>query len=256
MVGIGVVGDHQPTNETHLATTASLHHAGEAAGLDLEVAWVPTPEVELGQGALLGSFDALVIAPGSPYESMDGALAAIRAARTADVPLLATCGGFQHVILEFARNVLGVTDAHHAEYDPCGSQLFITPLSCSLAGQQMAIRLHPDTVAARAYRSLAATERYYCNFGLNPDYLHPLIAGGLVVSGVDDDDEVRVVELPRHRFFVATLFVPQTSSSPGHPHPLVSALVHAAALVGTPSPVSAGLHSAQAGSHGRRSPST
>lgn len=133
------------------------------------------------------------------------------------------------MVLEFARHVLGVADADHAEYHFDGSMLFITPLSCSLAGQQMDVQLHPDTLADRTYGSLAATERYYCNFGLNPEHLPALEAGGLMVSGVDHQGEVRVMELPGHPFFLATLFVPQTSSTPGRPHPLLSALVRVAA---------------------------
>ncbi len=233
MVSIGVVGDYQPSNETHLATTAALGHAGDAAGLSIDVSWIGTTDVGSDPETTLRDFHGLVIAPGSPYKSMDGALQAIRIARTKDLPLLATCGGFQHVVIEFARHVLGFSDAHHAEYDPYASTLFVTPLSCSLAGQQMAVELEPGTFAARAYQSTTATERYYCNFGLNPEYLPSLQAGGLVVSGVDKDTEVRVMELPGHRFYVATLFVPQASSSPDRPHPLVGSFVQAAAQIDT-----------------------
>lgn len=228
MVKIGVVGDYQPTNEAHVATTASLQHAGDAAGLPVEVSWAATLDLASGARPTLDGFQGLLIAPGSPYQSMAGALEAIRMARTRGVPLLATCGGFQHVVLEFARHVLGVADAGHAEYG-CASTLFITPLSCSLAGQQMEVSLRPDTVAARAYGAVAATERYYCNFGINPEYLPALTDAGLAVSGADRQDEVRVMELPDHPFYVATLFVPQTSSSPGRPHPLLRAFVEAAA---------------------------
>jgi CTP synthase (UTP-ammonia lyase) len=188
---------------------------------------VPTTEIEANE-EVVGGFAGLVIAPGSPYASMEGALAAIRLARTKDIPLLATCGGFQHVVLEFARSVLDITDAQHAEYDPYASTLFITPLSCSLAGQRMAVQFLLGTKAATAYSSTSAIERYYCNFGLNPAYRDELSAAGLVVTGVDQDDEVRIIELPTRRFFLATLFVPQTSSRADLPHPLLTALVMAA----------------------------
>jgi CTP synthase (UTP-ammonia lyase) len=227
-VAIGVVGDYDPTRATHVATTAALHHAAQAQGIDLELTWLPTDKIAEDE-TLPRGLDGLLVAPGSPYASMDGALSAIRVARTADIPLLGTCGGFQHVVLEFARNVVGVGDAGHAEYDPEAPTLFITPLSCSLAGQQMTVELRPGSRAAVAHGATVTTERYYCDFGLNPDYLGDLTAAGLVVSGVDQDGEVRVVELPGRRFFVATLFVPQTSSRSGHPHPLVATLLAAAA---------------------------
>jgi CTP synthase (UTP-ammonia lyase) len=92
----------------------------------------------------------------------------------------------------------------------------------------MDVTVLEGSLARRSYGAGGATERYYCNFGLNPEYTDVLTSGGLRVSGVDQDGEVRIVELPGHRFFLATLFVPQTSSAPGAPHPLVTALLAAA----------------------------
>ncbi|MHB1548523.1 MAG: CTP synthase C-terminal region-related (seleno)protein [Acidimicrobiales bacterium] len=237
MVRIGVVGDYQPTNETHLATTAAVQHAAANANAEAEITWIGTEELDAGDGlAVLLSFDALIIAPGSPYRSLNGALAAIEHARSRGVPLLGTCGGFQHVVLEYARNVVGFRDAQHAEYDPYASTLFITPLSCSLAGQTMTVHLVDNTIASRAYGRTTVTERYYCNFGLNPAYLDTIVQAGLTVSGTDSNDEPRILELPSHPFFVATLFVPQTSSTPAAPHPLLAALVEAARARGATKP--------------------
>jgi CTP synthase (UTP-ammonia lyase) len=224
MPQIGVVGDYRPTNPTHLATTEGLEHTGRALGLDTTVTWLGT---DAFTGSDVEAMDGLLVAPGSPYASMTRALDAIRFAREHDVPLLGTCGGFQHLILEFARDVLGVEDADHAEYDPYASTLFITALTCSLRGQQLDVQVHADTRAGAAYQASTATERYYCDFGLNPAYLEPLRAAGLVVSGVDKDGEVRIVELPARRFFVGTLFVPQASSTPERPHPLLTAFLTA-----------------------------
>lgn len=227
MVCIGVIGDYESTNETHLATTAAVQHAGADRGLAAEVKWVPTQQVEDSSEEALAGLDGLIIAPGSPYRSLSGALTAIEHARVHDVPLLGTCGGFQHVVLEFARNVAGFHDAQHAEYDPYASTLFITPLSCSLIGQTMTVHIHDNTQASSAYRKAMVAERYYCNFGLNPAYLDTIVQAGLVVTGTDQDGEPRILELPGLRFFMATLFVPQTSSTTASPHPLLVALVEA-----------------------------
>jgi CTP synthase (UTP-ammonia lyase) len=226
-VRLGVVGDYDAASETHRATTQACHHAALARGLEVGVAWLPTADLA-GDVERIRDFDGVWVAPGSPYRSLDGALAAIRVAREHAIPLIGTCGGFQHVVLEYARNVLGVRDAHHAEYDPYASTLFVTPLACALAGQTMSVEIIAGSSAARAYGTTSATERYYCNFGLNSEYLPRLQAAGLVVSGVDQDGEVRIVELRDHPFFVATLFVPQVSSARGTPHPLVTAFVDAA----------------------------
>ena len=229
MVTIAVIGDFTERYEPHAAIGTAVAHAKPLSPHDLaEVVWLDTESCKgLGESDL-SSFDAFWIAPGSPYKSMEGALRVIRYARVNDAPLLGTCGGFQHVALEYARNVLGFSDAQHAEYDPYASRLFIKELECSLAGQSMPVNIAPGSVAARAYGATAATERYYCDFGLNLDYLGELQAGGMVVSGADADGEPRIIELPGLRFFVATLFVPQTKSTRERPHPLVVAFLNAA----------------------------
>lgn len=124
---------------------------------------------------------------------------------------------------------MGIEDADHAESNPYASTLFITPLSCSLVGQTMEVRLQPGSRAAGAYGVERAMERYYCNFGLNPRYQEALKHAGLVVSGVDADGEVRIMELPSHPFFIGTLFVPQARSVRGQPHPMVLEFCRAAA---------------------------
>ena len=227
-ISVGVIGDFDAEFAPHAATNAALAHAGAALGVQVEVRWLDTAPLEDVNLDELAAHDALWCAPGSPYRSLDGALRAIRFAREADRPFIGTCGGFQHVVLEYARNVLGFEDAQHAEYDPYASDLFITPLSCSLVGKTMSVHLAPGSRAAQFYRRGEATERYYCNFGLNPEHQERLDEAGLRVSGVDQDGEARVLELPELRFYVATLFVPQLTSSPDHPHPLITAYLDAA----------------------------
>jgi CTP synthase (UTP-ammonia lyase) len=88
-------------------------------------------------------------------------------------------------------------------------------------GQEQTVRLVAGTEAARLYGASAATEAYYCAYGVNGDYLERLVDGGLRVSGVGEDGEVRIVELPGHPFFLATLFLPQARSTAASPHPLL-----------------------------------
>ena len=134
------------------------------------------------------------------------------------------------LVLEYARNVMGIREAAHAESDPYASCLFITPLSCSLAGKTMEVSLKPGTQAADIYRNTRATERYYCNFGRNPAYEDQLVGAGLEISGTDQTGEARITELPSHPFFIGTLFVPQANSAKGKPHPIVLAFLRSAAL--------------------------
>lgn len=220
---IGIVGDRNPGNKTHLATENALGHEPEPIAFE----WVPTEQIVEDPEARLSRYAGLIISPGSPYLSMEGALSAIRYAREHLVPLLGTCGGFQHLVVEFARNVLGIADADHAETNPSAPRLAITLLSCSLAGQNHPVRLIAGSRVAGIYGVATAVEPFYCNFGLNPDFRPLLEARGLVVSGLGEDGLVRVLELREHPFFFGTLYVPQARSQPGAPHPLVAGLVAA-----------------------------
>ena len=220
---IGILGDFNEVNPTHLATNYGLQHAAAALEIKVEASWLATDEAHD-----LAIFDALFCSPGSPYRSLEGALNGIRFARENNVPLIGTCGGFQHIILEYARSVMHVEDAAHAETDPYASRLVIAPLSCSLVGKTMEVHFAPGTLAAQAYGAAAAEENFYCNFGLNPEYEPQLEEAGLRITARDQFGEARVVELPSHPFYVGTLFVPQTRSTAEKPHPLLVAYLRAA----------------------------
>jgi CTP synthase (UTP-ammonia lyase) len=231
-IRIGIIGDYNAQNPTHVATNNGIQHAAEVLGEPLEAVWLDT-----GRPQDFENYHGLFGSPGSPYRSIDGALAGIRFARENNVPFIGTCGGFQHLVIEYARNVMGFTDATHAESDPYASCLFITALSCSLVGKTMEVSITAGSKAANACRTTRSTEQFYCNFGLNPEYRDQLEKHGLEIAGTDQDGEVRIVELGTHPFFIGTLFVPQARSVPGTPHPLIlefcRAAVHSAAHLAT-----------------------
>ena len=183
---IGIIGDYNPGNPTHVATTAGIQHASQALGESIEAVWLPTDQPQE-----FGNFQGLIGSPGSPYRSMEGALAGIRYARENNIPFIGTCGGFQHLVIEYARNVMGFADAEHAESSPDASCLFITPLSCSLVGKTMEVAIQAGSKAAAAYQATRSMEQFYCNFGLNPEYQDQLEKHGLEITGWDQNDEVR-----------------------------------------------------------------
>lgn len=232
MKRVALLGEYTPTFRPHVATTEALNHACEAAGTEVAATWLSTAEIT---DALFDDFDGIWVAPGSPYKNMERTLAAIRYAREHAIPCFGTCGGFQHILLEYARNVLGFQDAQHAEYDPYASNLFISQPACSLAGRSMELRLVLGSRVAAIYGAEHAVEEYYCNFGVNPDKVSLLRQGALQISGSDAEGEIRVVELCDHPFFFGTLFVPQLRSTKAKPHPLVNAFVKA--IVDKPSAV-------------------
>lgn len=225
---IGILGDYDPARPTHAATDAALAHVAAALDVPIEPHWIATGDLVQPVAPLLRPCHAIWCAPGSPYVHMQGALNGIEYARRTGIPFLGTCAGFQHAVIEYARNVLGFVDAQHAEYDAGASLLMVNELSCSLLGETMPIRLQPGSRAAAIYATLDISEQYYCRFGLNPAYQELLHQHGLRIAGRDDAGEARILELEGHPFFVATLFVPQQSSTPERPHPLIVAYIKSA----------------------------
>lgn len=224
---IGLVGDHDGSVQAHRDIPVALGRAGQAAGVAVSFEWVPT--VEIDSAARLSGHDGLWCVPATPYRSTEGALLAIRHAREKGIPFLGTCGGFQHAILEYARNVLRWRDAEHAELAPQASRAVIAPLTCALVEVTGLVRFSPGSRIAAAYRREIANEGYHCRFGVNPGFRSSLLAGPLRVTAVDEEGDVRAVELDGHPFFVGTLFQPERAASRGEDAPLVRAFVEACA---------------------------
>jgi len=159
---------------------------------------------------------------------MNGALNAIAYARQSGCPFLGTCGGFQHAVLEYARNVLGHTEADHAESNPAATMPLIAPLACTLVGTRGEILLQQDSKIADIYGTLETTEEYHCSYGLNPAFQRLLASGALKISGADESKSARVIEHSAHPFFMATLFQPELKGPDENPHPVIKAFVQAA----------------------------
>jgi CTP synthase (UTP-ammonia lyase) len=228
-VRIGVLADYNKNFPPHTTITPSLQHAAKALDACVEAPWIASDSLLDSAGrSALDECHGLWAGPGSPYRSLEGMLYGIRFAREQRIPFLGTCGGCQHAVLEYARNVLGFEDATSAEYDPYASHLFVSALVCSPAGRRMRVDLRRSTLVHDLYGVDETTEEYYCNFGLNPAHENTVEQGGLRISGRDQDGEARILELPSHPFYVATLFVPQTSSTPDRPHPVIRGFLQAA----------------------------
>jgi CTP synthase (UTP-ammonia lyase) len=222
---LAFVGDRSPSVQAHARIPRLVEALGIGAGDPVELYWLPSAAVS--NAADVTGFDGIWVVPGSPYEHRDGVLAAIQAARVNGIPFLGTCGGFQHLLLEFARNVCGLSGADNAEERPDASPLLIVPLECSLLGEEAAVVVQAGTLAAALMGEGPAVERFFCRYGLDERYLEELVGHGLVVSGRDVTGAVRLIELPDHPFFLGSLFQPELSSDETWVHPLIGGFIAA-----------------------------
>ncbi|WLH34351.1 CTP synthase [Pseudomonas sp. FP2196] len=226
-ISIALIGDYDPQVTAHQAIPVALGMIAEQAGRDVQYQWLPTDQILADTS--LDHFDGFWCVPASPYKSETGALRAIRFAREQQRPFLGTCGGFQHAVLEFSRNVLGWADAEHGETSPESERAVLTPLTCSLVEAVDSIHLVPGSLIAKAYETSEIREGYRCRYGVSPQFETELLKSQLQAVGHDSEGDLRAIELKDHRFFVATLFQPERAALKGQMPPLVRAFVEACA---------------------------
>jgi CTP synthase (UTP-ammonia lyase) len=239
-IHIGILGDYDPASPTLPRVAESIQHAADKLKVSAEAQWLPTdslPAADLEKK--LEAFDGLWAAPGGPYKSFDGMLRGIGFARDRDWPFVATCGGFQYTLVECARNVLGIKDADSAENNSGSKNIIISPVACAvpnrkgnapkLSGPVPEIRIRPGSYLHSFYKKDVVTEEFFCNYEVSPDFEGSLIEAGFSIAARGTNNEIRAIEFPGHRFFIATLFQPQLSSKPGKPHPIIVEFLRAAA---------------------------
>jgi len=227
-IRIALVGDYDPQVTAHQAIPLALGLVAEHLQRTVQFEWLATEEI--GTDTVLNQFDGFWCVPASPYKSEEGAIRAIRFAREQGRPFLGTCGGFQHAVLEYSRNVLGWADAEHGETSPESERAVLTPLTCSLVEAVDSIHLKPGSLIAHAYEKSEIEEGYRCRYGVNPQFERQLLSVRLQAVGHDSAGELRAVELKNHPFFVATLFQPERAALKGKMPPLVRAFIEACGL--------------------------
>ncbi|MDW5416935.1 CTP synthase [Iodobacter sp. CM08] len=224
-ISIALIGDYNAEVIAHQAIPLALELAAQALDIEIQASWLPTEQISSKD--FLSPFDGLWCVPASPYKNTDGALLAIRYAREQNIPFLGTCGGFQHAVIEYARNVLGWADADHAETAPDAQRAVISPLECSLVEANASVRFMAGSKLAEAYQNQSSTEGYRCRYGLNPEFQAALTTGPLRATAMDEAGDIRGIELDDHPFFVATLFQPERKALTGVCPPIVKAFITA-----------------------------
>ncbi|MBP1921791.1 CTP synthase [Halorubrum alkaliphilum] len=234
-IDVALVGKYA-LEDAYMSIHEALKHAGIHTETEVNVLWVDADETTERHEQRLASADAVVVPGGFGSRGTDGKIEAIRHARENDVPFLGLCLGFQMAVVEHARNVLGLADAHSAELDPDTPYPVIDLLPDQYETEDMGgtMRLgahetdiEPDTLAAAVYGGDSCTERHRHRYEVNPEYIDELETDGLVFSG-RADNRMEILERESHPFFFGTQAHPEFRSRPDRASPPFVALVEAA----------------------------
>ena len=243
-VTIALVGKYIELPDAYLSVTEALRAGGFAHQAKVNIRWVASDlcESEEGASSQLADVDGVCIPGGFGVRGIEGKLGALKFARENKIPTLGLCLGLQCMVIEFARNVLGLQDASSTEFDPQAKHPVIATMAEQidiLAAGEMGgtmrlgsfeAKLTKGSIAAEVYGSNEVTERHRHRYEVNNSYREQLTAGGMVISGTSPDGSlVEFVELSKadHPYFVATQAHPEFKSRPNRAHPLFIGLVKA-----------------------------
>ena len=239
---IAIVGKYTHNRDSYLSIAEGLQHAGAACDARVRLRWVESTELEgLSPDEVAGYFagvDGILVAHGFGERGVEGKLKAIRYARKQRVPFYGICYGMQMAVIEFARNVCGLSEAHTEEVNPHTPHPVIHLLpeqrGVDAKGGTMRLGAYPcrlmrGTLAERLYGDQVIYERHRHRYEVNNEYRGLLEQHGMVFSGVSPDYRlVEMIELPDHPYFIAGQFHPEFKSRPTRPHPVFVGLVRAA----------------------------
>jgi CTP synthase len=240
-VTVAVVGKYVELPDAYISVTESLHHAGIANDTDVEIKWVNSEEIEAvgtNYDEVFAGCQGILVPGGFGDRGVEGKIRSIQYARENKIPFLGLCLGMQCAVIEFARNVCKLENAHSTEFVPdvkypvidlMSSQVDVEAKGGTMRLGAYPCKVAPDTSTYAAYKSELIHERHRHRFEFNNLYRKQLVEAGLVVAGtLPDDSLVEIIEIKDHPWFVASQFHPELKSRPNNPHPLFTDFVKAA----------------------------
>lgn len=229
-VHVALVGKYVELPDAYLSVVEALSHGGIYHKNRVKIKWVAAQDVTPENvGEMLGDVDGILVPGGFGARALEGKITAIQYARENGVPFLGLCLGMQMAVVEFARHVLDLRDAHTSEVDPNTTypviDLMVDQDLANLGGTmrlgKYRCQLAPGTFSEKAYGTTEIWERHRHRYEFNNAYLDRFTAGGMVIAGRNPDRNlVEIVEVKDHPFFVAVQFHPELKSRPNRPHPL------------------------------------
>jgi CTP synthase len=246
-VTVAMVGKYVDLRDSYISLTEALLHAGIHTRTRVNILYLESEDLEREGVGRLGDVDAVLVPGGFGDRGIEGKIAAARFAREKNVPYLGICLGLHVAVIEFARNVLGLKQAHSTEFDPATPDPVIALITewqdpdgavqrrsedsdlggTMRLGAQRCL-LKEGTLARECYGVPEIFERHRHRYEFNNNYIDQFEAAGLVLSGRSEDGLVEVIELKDHPWFLASQFHPEFTSNPRKGHPLFSSFVSAA----------------------------
>jgi len=237
-VTVGIVGKYVMLSDAYISVVESLKHAGAKLGASVNIKWILSEDIEKhGTHEYLNDVDGIIVPGGFGDRGIEGMIQGIEFARTNNIPYLGLCLGMQTAVIEFARHVANMTDAHSTEFDVntkypvidlMGDQHQVVMKGGTMRLGKYPCHLKSGSKAARAYGQEVIWERHRHRYEVNNAHRDELAKAGLIFSGMSPDEKlVEMIELPDLHYFVACQFHPELKSRPDNPHPLFVGLVGA-----------------------------
>ena len=237
-ITIGLVGKYVELKESYKSIAEAFIHSGAVNDCKVKLEWIHSDGLtEENIAETFKNLKGVLVAPGFGNRGIEGKITAIKYARENNIPFLGICLGMQCAVIEFARNVLGLKDAHSTEMNPNTSAPVIDLLEAqkniSHMGGTMRLGAYPcklveNTLAYRIYKKDNITERHRHRYEFNNDYTKSFKDAGMVLSGLNPDaDLAEIIEIPTHPFFIGAQFHPEYKSTVENPHPLFVSFVDA-----------------------------
>lgn len=238
-VHIGLVGKYVQLHDAYLSVAEALRHAGYAQKTDVNIHWIDSETLtEDSTPKLLGGLDGIIVPGGFGSRGIEGMILAAKYAREHMLPYFGICLGMQIAVIEYARNVAEIKDAHSGEFDElCAHKVIdFMPGQSDDIDKGGTLRLgaypcliRPGTTMERCYGTATISERHRHRYEFNNDYRNILTEHGLVLSGLSPDEKlVETVELSERPFYVGVQYHPEFKSRPNRPHPLFYGFIEAA----------------------------
>ena len=238
-VNIGLVGKYVALHDAYLSVAEALRHAGFYHNTHIEIIWIDSEEITRENAAeKLYGLDGIILPGGFGNRGIEGMIEAERYARENNIPYFGICLGMQIMVIEYARNVVGIADANSGEFDEnCKNKVIdFMPGQNNEINKGGTLRLgaypcciQPGTKMEECYESLNISERHRHRYEVNNDYRDRLVEAGLVLSGLSPDGNlVETAELPGRSFHVGVQYHPEFKSRPNKAHPLFKGFIEAA----------------------------